>query len=944
MNNYQLKFCIFGLFLPNFLYAQDDFGGHPLGLDWQILTSDAVRVIYPKGMEPQAQRTANLINYMEQNNNRSVGAQKHRFDLVLRNQTTNPNGYAALAPLRSEFFCTPPQNNLLLGSNNWMDELAIHEYRHILQYANTKRGLTRWMYWLQGELAWGGFQYLSVPNWYLEGDAVITETALTNAGRGRSPFFTLEQRALALAGKDYSYMKHRNLSYKDLLPDWYQLGYMMLSKTRQDFGNDLTAKVLHQGASYRYFPYPFSKAMKKNTGHSTKRIYELAWTAKKAAWAKQLQQTTLIPTTPVTQKPKKLVTNYAYPRFLSDSSMVVRKSSFQKTDAIVLLKDGNETELTSIGVNIDENLTLGHDILAWNEFSKDARWGNRDYSDIFIYNLKTKQRTQLTHQTRYFSPSVSPDGSLLATISISPNQENQMHLLDPKMANIVRKIENPKNYSLSRTAWTADSKNIIAIARKNSQLALVKFDLSENTVTELTQWTSHTMESPIVQGQRVYFNASFSGIDNIFYTDLNGSKAIYAVTSVPVGAFEPDISADGKTMIFTEATEMGRVVSKQNLHSIDNQPISIVEPKDMPMFQTVANQTEGGNILEKPLNQTYPTESYHGLLKGLKLHSWMLSPSIAAPSMNLGITNILNDVQIDLEGGINLNERSPFYNASVSIARYYPIFTLSAGQNKRQASFYTTSDTLAIQKFDENVVGGDVSIPLKWFNSDFTTQFKPTFSLKFRQLTNIVAEHKVLNNNVLGTYDVGVSFSHLRRKAVQNVGTRLGIRADLRYIQSLNASSNEKIVAKMKIYLPGLLANHNIEVKAAFQKELLANRYQFSDDFEYPRGYVAPINDDFKNISITYGLPLMYPDWGFWGLTYFRRIRANLFLDNGIASNYHLNLKTNYRSTGYELIFDNQYFNLIPITLGLRQSFLLEKDPRNQGKKSTFGFYVSANF
>ena len=129
MNKYQLKCCILGLVLSKLLPAQADFGGHPIGLDWQILTSDAVRVIYPKGMEPQAQRTANLINYMEQNNKRSVGDKKHRFDLVLRNQTTNPNGYVSLAPFRSEFFCTPPQNNLLLGSNDWMDELAIHEYR-----------------------------------------------------------------------------------------------------------------------------------------------------------------------------------------------------------------------------------------------------------------------------------------------------------------------------------------------------------------------------------------------------------------------------------------------------------------------------------------------------------------------------------------------------------------------------------------------------------------------------------------------------------------------------------------------------------------------------------------------------------------------------------------------------------------------------------------------
>jgi hypothetical protein len=166
----------------------------------------------------------------------------------------------------------------------------------------------------------------------------------------------------------------------------------------------------------------------------------------------------------------------------------------------------------------------------------------------------------------------------------------------------------------------------------------------------------------------------------------------------------------------------------------------------------------------------------------------------------------------------------------------------------------------------------------------------------------------------------------------------------LNYTQALNAIRNEKIGAKTKVYLPGLYPNHHIELKAAYQKELLKNPYQYADDFEYPRGYAAPTNDAFQNMSITYGLPLAYPDWGFLGLVYFKRIRANLFFDTGVAENYHLNRKTNYRSTGYELVLDNQYFNLIPISLGLRQSFLLEKDPRNPSKKSIFDFYLTANF
>jgi hypothetical protein len=146
-----LLFVAFNLLAVVTAVQAQDLGNHPLGQNWQILSSDAIRVIYPAGMDERAQRIARLINYMDQHNRRSIGPTRRRIDMVLQNKTVNPNGYVALAPFRSEFYATPPQSNLLLGSLDWLDVLSIHEYRHVLQYLNAKRGLTRLFYWLVGE-------------------------------------------------------------------------------------------------------------------------------------------------------------------------------------------------------------------------------------------------------------------------------------------------------------------------------------------------------------------------------------------------------------------------------------------------------------------------------------------------------------------------------------------------------------------------------------------------------------------------------------------------------------------------------------------------------------------------------------------------------------------------------------------------------------------------
>ncbi|HFA50631.1 MAG TPA: hypothetical protein ENJ95_16615, partial [Bacteroidetes bacterium] len=570
MKNLKLSLFLAFLSILSAPALSQNLGGHPSGLDWQFIKTDAVRVIYPQGMGAHAQRIAYLINYMDQNNRRSIGGKKRRFDLVLQNQTTIPNGYVGLAPLRSEFFATPPQSANLLGSLDWLDALAIHEYRHVQQNLNANRGLTKFFYILQGETSWALLSHFSIPNWYWEGDAVVTETALSNAGRGRAPFFTLEQRALAAAGKNYAYGKHRNGSFKDLLPDHYRLGYMMLTHTRNKFGNDTSKDIMQEAAAYRGVFYPFSRAMKRHTGLGTPGMYREAWETKKTEWAEQLKNTDLQPTTPVTEKQKRTVTNYRFPRHLEDGSIVALKSSYKKTGAVVQIKDGKETKITTVGFHVEPYLNYGGGKLAWTELSKNARRGNQFFSDIVLYDLKKGKRKKLTQKTKYFSPIVSPDGQSLAAVHISPLQENSIHLLDPNTGQLIRKINNPDNLFLSRPAWTEDGKAIVCVAKRNSQLSVVKFDLSarkdsfgENTMTELLPWTAHTLDLPFVCGGKVFFNASFSGIDNIFYTDLGGSKNIYQVTSVPIGAFEPSISQDGKEVLFTEFTEMGYVVSKQ---------------------------------------------------------------------------------------------------------------------------------------------------------------------------------------------------------------------------------------------------------------------------------------------------------------------------------------------------------------------------------------------
>ncbi len=144
------------LFSSNFSLAQRtsyELGLNPSSLKWKQIKTDKVQVIFPHGLELSAQRVANLVHFLSDSTNISIGKTSGRVSIILQTQTTIPNGFVSLTPFRSEFFMTPPQFNFS-GSTNWADLLTIHEYRHVKQALGSKKGVTKavsctvWTKWL----------------------------------------------------------------------------------------------------------------------------------------------------------------------------------------------------------------------------------------------------------------------------------------------------------------------------------------------------------------------------------------------------------------------------------------------------------------------------------------------------------------------------------------------------------------------------------------------------------------------------------------------------------------------------------------------------------------------------------------------------------------------------------------------------------------------------
>ena len=204
-----------------FLFAQD----RP-SIDWKEIVTENYKIIFPKEIAEEGQRVANL---MEKNHLRlQVSSDDYHLKtpIVLRNRLSIPNAFVSLSPRKSEWYHTPIMIKGM-GSTEWYNDLSIHEGRHISQFNFVNQGTGSLIYKLFGESTFSMFNNLLIPSWYWEGDAVDVETAFSNSGRGRVPYFDILTRSLILSGSKPSYRQVLFGSYKNKYPDHYEMGYIL---------------------------------------------------------------------------------------------------------------------------------------------------------------------------------------------------------------------------------------------------------------------------------------------------------------------------------------------------------------------------------------------------------------------------------------------------------------------------------------------------------------------------------------------------------------------------------------------------------------------------------------------------------------------------------------------------------------------------------------------
>ncbi|MFN5024136.1 MAG: TolB family protein [Bacteroidota bacterium] len=927
-------------------------GSNPSSLKWKYFETPALKIIFPDGNQKEAARIADIINFISDSAAVSIGEKRKHLTMLIQTQQVISNGYVGLMPFRSELFATGIQNQNYLGSLGWMDVLAIHEYRHALQYINNRRGLTKMMYIAGGETLWQLAQNVAIPNWFYEGDAVQTETVLTGAGRGRTPHFFHEQRAQLLNDKKYRYQKARNGSFLTLMPDHYRLGYAMLHQVRWEKGPDVWRKIIKDASAYKGLLYPFSAAMKRHTGYGSRKTYMRTYDTLQTQWKNELNEQKLTPVTQISPEPKRIVTNYEWPYAQADGSIICRREAYNRTQEVVKLSAGKVTTLAVMGLMVTEPyLSVRDDVAAWTELTTDSRFMNRNYSDIVCYSLKTDLKRRVTTHSKLFSPVYSQKRNAFVAVRADEQLRNTIVILDAQTGAVIDSIANPDNDFISYPKWSKDDNSIIYVAKTGYRIRLVRYDMLSRVFTDLTVPTEHVIEGIYPGKNSVYFASGFSGINNLYAVSLSGDKQIRKLSSVKYGLMGPSLNEAEDTVYFTQLGMMGQHVDALALNTVTPENYTVTEPELQNRYRIVTTPVESRIYDRLPKNTTYEAKDYTGAIRSAKLHSWSVTGNQQQATVSLKVNNILNDFGADLTTGINFNENAYFINGRMDYARYRLPFGILAAVNERSIVMpanlsdtgkYSTNATT----FTESIYGIGTYLPYTRFDGMYISTVKLYANAALVNLFNYEINDKSDNTRELrpALVECGMDMSVVRGRAIQNLQPRFGAQLSVYYGTAVNSVSASNFRLHSAIYLPGAMRNHGFKFTGAFKQESLQNDYRFFDQFTHARGYI-PIQGDREWVfSANYILPLMYPDFGVGGIIYVKRIKANLFLDLSQVSRTELNKSFAQNSAGCELMFDVVNLQWINLSMGTRLNALLNTNYFDRDQTFVQQFYLAGTF
>ncbi len=941
-------------------------GADPASIQWYKIETENFKVVFPERFSEKGQYIAKVLEEIYKSGGNSLNHKPRKISVLIHSETAYSNGFVTWAPKRIELYSTPHQD---MYAQDWLQQLGIHEFRHVVQIDKLNTGFTNMMSYIFGEQAVGAVLGMYVPMWFLEGDAVATETALTQSGRGRSPAFEQAMKAQVLDKKLYSYEKAMFGSYKDFVPDHYEMGYQLVAGARAKYGKEIWESALfNTGRNSQGFT-PFNSGQKKVSGINKVSLYKEVFGDLKQKWDEQNNQTNLSTYHPITSTDSRFV-NFEYPLQLDTNLWVASISGPGEVRRFVKVNaNGDYENILTPGNRNREPFSLWGHVLCWAQLEPDARWENRMYSVIKTYDLDTHKLNKISYKSRLFSPALHPDGKRIAAVEVDSDNSYSLVLIDKDSGDKVNEFSYGDNNYLFTPSWNKQGNKLVCIALSEKGKSIVVLN------TETGQWQevlapSFKEISLARWGDQddLYFTGTYSGKEEI-YIIRNGE--VFQLTQSKYGATSATVSEN--ELVYAHYTSDGYQLVKTKIHEENWIPVAVVKDHSPKLYKTISEQEQ-----EKPDFSSIDDQADYSVSKYSKWN--LFQPHSWAPAfVNIEDTEVRQGISVQSQNLLGTAITTVGWNADPQYTHekyyvgfeyqgWYPVLSMNMYmgdyQEIKEGFYVNATDTFYSSGVKNNRFRMEtgISLPLNFSRTNHSVYLKPSVQYnlikepdyavsreKYTMVGNYLRPVSSYNLNVEGLNDQSLEYSlyfhRLKYKAARDVAYRWGQVAELVYQHSPWGNINRGGIAGLftRLYLPGIGKHDALRLDNAYQYKTMGdqsvsnNQYVFNtygDYFTMPRGYIAQPNDKMYSFKGDYIFPLSNPDLTIPGVLYLKRINCNLFFDYSQTqseirytsgqSNHHTQ---NYISTGIELKSEAHLFRfMFPVTIGYRVAELIHQN------------------
>ena len=537
-------------------------GDDPGRIRWSKMDSPHYRFIYPSGMDSLAVEYGTQMERFRMAESISSGlvpgeGYRRRTPVIIHAYHGIANGSITWAPKRADLYTLPDAYDP--EPMPWIKSLAVHESRHLAQMQFGYKGWLHPLTYIIGDMAGGAYSALWPSTWFLEGDAVTAETALTRYGRGRSADF-LDYYMMAFDNGDWrNWYRWRYGSYGDYAPNHYALGYMTIAGTRYCFDDpSFTERYLARPAHNPFSFFNTQRTVREASGKSFRESFDTLMTTFHSIWKQEQEARRPFTESRIVQDKGRWFTtmsgNVTYGgRVYGISSGIAESESLVCYDP----HTGRTSRLRPFG-STTSGLKAGAGKLWWSESIPDSRWSLRMSSRIRSYDIRTGRVRNLTTRGRLFNPDISPDGSMLAAVEYPAEGGSAIVIVNAEDGSIIRRRQMPDSLQAVEVCLMDDRLAFSTVSEAGSGIHFISIDL-DGEIGCLSEPLPVSISELGHSGSRLYFTSDRDGTQEM-YSIEPGTGVFRQHTSLRYGGKE--FSFSGDTLYFSSLVPSGRLLNE----------------------------------------------------------------------------------------------------------------------------------------------------------------------------------------------------------------------------------------------------------------------------------------------------------------------------------------------------------------------------------------------